>query len=135
VKGLGATYHTETVGDAGREADVVLECTGAEQLVWDAVAQAAPSGIVCLTGVSTGGRTVGVDFGAFNRELVLENKVVFGTVNANRRHYQAAADALAQADPAWLEHLITRRVPIRQWSKALVREPYDVKTVMEFAPL
>ena len=135
VKALGATYHTGTVRDVGREADIVVECTGVDQLVWDAVAQAAPGAIVCLTGVSTGGRTLGVDLGALNRELVLENNVVFGTVNANRRHYQAAADALAQADPAWLEHLITRRVPVRQWSKALVRQPHDVKTVMEFAPL
>jgi hypothetical protein len=95
---------------------------------------AAPSGIVCLTGVSTGGRTLAVDLGALNRELVLENNVVFGTVNANRRHYQAAADALAQTDPAWLEHVITRRVPVGRWSEALVRQPHDVKTVIEFAP-
>jgi threonine dehydrogenase-like Zn-dependent dehydrogenase len=135
VKALGATYHTGTVRDVGREADIVVECTGVDQLVWDAVAQASPGSIVCLTGVSTGGRTLGVDFGALNRELVLENNVVFGTVNANRRHYQAAAEALAQADPAWLEHLITRRVPVQQWSEALVRQPHDVKTVMEFASL
>jgi len=134
VKALGATYHTGTVQDAG-EADIVLECTGAGQLVWDVMAQAAPSGIVCLTGVSTGGRTLGVDLGAFNREVVLQNNVVFGTVNANRRHYQAAAHVLAQADPAWLEHVITRRVSVQQWSKALVRQPHDVKTVIEFAPL
>ncbi|HKN88460.1 MAG TPA: glucose 1-dehydrogenase [Nitrospiraceae bacterium] len=135
VKALGATYHTGTVEDAGGGPDIVLECTGAGQLVWDVMAQAAPSGIVCLTGVSTGGRTLGVDLGAFNREVVLQNNVVFGTVNANRRHYQAAADALAQADPAWLEQVITRRVPIEQWSKALVRQPHDVKTVIEFASL
>ena len=112
VKALGATYHTGTVQDAGGEADIVLECTGAGQLVWDVMAQAAPSGIVCLTGVSTGGRTLGVDLGAFNREVVLQNNVVFGTVNANRRHYQAAANALAKADPAWLEHVITRQVSV-----------------------
>ena len=135
VKELGATYHSGTVEDACRNPDIVLECTGAARLVWDAVAQAAPSGIVCLTGVSTGGRKLSVDVGALNRELVLENNVVFGTVNANRRHYQAAADALAQADKEWLEQVITRRVPVRQWSKALVREPHDVKTVMEFATL
>ena len=38
--------------------------------------------------------------GALNRELVLENDVVFGSVNANRRHYEAAAEALAQGRPA-----------------------------------
>jgi hypothetical protein len=65
--------------------------------------------------------------------LVLENNVIFGTVNANRRHYQAAADALAKADPAWLEHMITRRLPVRRWSEALIRPSHDAKTVIEFA--
>ena len=44
--------------------------------------------------------------------MVLENDVVFGSVNANRRHYEEAAEALAKADPAWLGRLITRRVPL-----------------------
>ncbi len=39
--------------------------------------------------------TITVDAGALNRDLVLENDVVFGSVNANRRHYEAAAEALA----------------------------------------
>ncbi|HJU04764.1 MAG TPA: glucose 1-dehydrogenase [Nitrospiraceae bacterium] len=134
VKALGGTYHAGTVADACREADIILECTGVGQLVWDVMRYAAPGGIVCLTGVSSGGRTLSVDLGALNRELVLENNVVFGTVNANRRHYQAAADALAQADPAWLEQVITRRVPVKRWPEALVRQPHDVKTVIEFAP-
>ena len=36
-------------------------------------------------------------------ELVYVNKVVFGSVNAARRQYDQAADALTQADPGWLE--------------------------------
>ena len=135
VKALGATYHTGTVQETVREVDTVFECTGVGQLVCDVMSHVAPSGIVCLTGVSAGGRTQSVDVGALNRELVLENNVVFGTVNANRRHYRAAADALTQADPAWLEQVITRRVPVGRWSEALVRQPHDVKTVIEFAPL
>jgi glucose 1-dehydrogenase len=57
--------------------------------------------------------------------------VVFGSVNANRRHYQAAAAALAQADPRWLERLITRRVPLDRWPDALQRQPDDVKAVID----
>jgi glucose 1-dehydrogenase len=58
---------------------------------------------------------------------------VFGTVNANRRHYQAAATALAAADPSWLERLITRRVPLGRWSDALQRRPDDVKAVIDLS--
>ena len=53
------------------------------------------NGIVCLTGVSSGGRPLDFDVGGFNRDVVLENDVVFGTVNANHRHYDAAAEGMA----------------------------------------
>jgi threonine dehydrogenase-like Zn-dependent dehydrogenase len=131
VAKLGATYHTGEVESVGA-ADIVLECTGASQLVIQAMRMARPNGIVCLTGVSSGGRAIPIDAGALNRELVLENNVVFGSVNANRRHYELAASALALADPAWLEGLITRRVPLSSWREALEPHPHDVKTVLTF---
>jgi threonine dehydrogenase-like Zn-dependent dehydrogenase len=131
VADLGATYHTGPVAEAVDHADVIVECTGVGELVLDAVARAGPDGIVCLTGVSAAGRKLTIDPGALNRELVLDNMVVFGSVNANRRHYQAAAEALAKADPSWLERLITRRVPLDHWSEALQRRPDDVKAVID----
>jgi glucose 1-dehydrogenase len=131
VADLGATYHSGTVSEAVSRADVIVECTGVGELVLDAIDTSAPDGIVCLTGVSSTGRTITIDPGALNRELVLENQVVFGSVNANRRHYQAAAAALAKADPRWLERLITRRVPLDRWPDALQRQPDDVKAVIE----
>jgi threonine dehydrogenase-like Zn-dependent dehydrogenase len=63
---------------------------------------------------------------------VLENDVVFGTVNANRGHYVRAAEALAAADRAWLERLVTRRVPLDDWRTALEPRDDDVKVVVEF---
>jgi threonine dehydrogenase-like Zn-dependent dehydrogenase len=132
VADLGATYHTGTVADAGAQADVVVECTGVGQLVFDAMDKAAPDGIVCLSGVSPAGRTLTIDAGALNRELVLQNDVVFGTVNANRRHYEAAAAALVEADQVWLERLISRRVGVEEWAEGIQRRPDDVKTVIDF---
>ena len=61
--------------------------------------------------------------GTINKELVYGNKVVFGSVNAARRHYDQAADALAQADPGWLAQLITRRVTPEDWPLALKEGP------------
>lgn len=52
-------------------------------------------------------------------------------MNANRRHYEAAADALAGAPRSWLEHLVTRRAPLAKWQDALERRPDDVKVVIE----
>ncbi|GAB3963994.1 glucose 1-dehydrogenase [Plantactinospora veratri] len=132
VEALGGEFHTGTIPELGIEFDIVLECTGAPTVVLDSMCQAAPNGIVCLTGVSSGGRTIDFDAGALNRELVLENNVVFGTVNANRRHWELAAEALAAADRDWLARMITRRVPVDRYAEAYEAQPDDIKVVLEF---
>jgi threonine dehydrogenase-like Zn-dependent dehydrogenase len=88
--------------------------------------------ITCLTGVSAAGTESSVDMGFLNRRMVLNNGVLFGSVNANRRHYEQAADALARADRAWLDRLITRRVPIDRWRDAYERQPGDIKATLQF---
>lgn len=133
VRALGATYHAggstsfETISP-----DIVIECTGASEVVLDAIDKVAATGIVCLAGVSSGGRTVDIDFGLLNRAMVLENEMVFGSVNANRRHYEMAAGILARADRAWLEGLISRRVALDDWPSALERRPDDIKVIIDF---
>jgi glucose 1-dehydrogenase len=61
---------------------------------------------------------------------VLENDVVVGSVNANLHHYALAATALADADFAWLDGLITRRVPLERAADAFDPQPDDVKVVI-----
>jgi glucose 1-dehydrogenase len=58
---------------------------------------------------------------------------LFGTVNANRRHYYRAAQVLARADREWLEQIVTRRVVPEDFQDALQRQPADIKVVIEFA--
>jgi glucose 1-dehydrogenase len=133
VERLGAVYHTGSIAEVTERAepDIVIEATGVGRLVFDSIEHNAPAGIVCLTGVSPAGRPLEVDAGAINRELVLENDVVFGSVNANLRHYRLAAEVLARADRSWLESLITRRVPLERFHEALERGDDDVKVVIE----
>ncbi len=132
VKALGATYHHDDIDDVASrvEPDVVIEATGAGPLVFGAIAATATYGIVCLTGVSPAGRTLKIDAGAVNRELVLENDAVVGSVNANLRHYRQAVDALAKADKDWLAGLITRRVPLDRAHEAFTPQRDDVKVVI-----
>jgi len=131
VAALGASYHAGRVSDVP-QADIVLECTGVGELVFDVMENVGPDGIVSLTGVSTGARTIPINLTALNKQMVLENNVVFGAVNANLRHYRAAVAALAKAERPWLEQLISRRVPLERWPEALVRGPNDVKPVIVF---
>ena len=132
VHDLGGTYHAGSLERLGFAPDIVLECTGAASILVTVLGLAAPDGIVCLAGVSSGGHKLPIDLGLVNRDLVLHNTVVFGSVNANRAHYEAAAAALARADPDWLQRLISRRVPLARWSEALERRPDDVKVVIDF---
>jgi threonine dehydrogenase-like Zn-dependent dehydrogenase len=131
VAALGATYHAGAVADLGLPADVVVEATGVGRVAIDAIQATGPGGIVCLTGVSPAGRTIAVDAGALNREMVLDNDIVFGSVNAARSHYEVAADALARADRSWLESMITRREPMQRFAAALEHRENDVKTVID----
>ena len=128
-RALGAQY---TIDFPSLEFDLVIECTGSAEIVAQALQRSAPGGIVCLTGLSGSRHGPSIDIAALNQSMVLENRVLFGTVNANLRHYRAAADALAQAERAWLEQIITRRVALGQWQEAYEKRRGDVKTVLLF---
>jgi threonine dehydrogenase-like Zn-dependent dehydrogenase len=132
VRDLGGIYHSDADSLRRLAPDVLMECTGASSVIRDCLDAAAPAGIVCLTGVTESGKIFELDIGAINRDLVLDNAVIFGTVNANRRHYEIAADALAGADRAWLERLITRRVPLERWGEALEARRGDIKVIIDF---
>jgi len=135
VRRLGASYvQRGDLGEVTAEADVVIECTGHIQMLLEAGPQHVRYRIICLTGVSAAGTEATVDPGLLNRNMVLQNSVIFGSVNANRDHYVMAADALAQADSGWLADLITRQVPLDQWADAYARRPDDIKTILVFPP-
>ena len=131
VRAIGAAYHHDSVPASGVTADVTIECTGVAQVIADVISNSAPDAITCLTGVSTPGSPLPFDLGGWNRGAVLGNDVVFGTVNANRRHYQAAAAALKIADQDWLGRLITRRIALSSYREAFARQPDDVKVVLD----
>ena len=87
VRRLGATYlHSGDLGEAEAEAeaDIVIECTGHFQMLLEAGPQHVRYRIICLTGVSAAGAEANVDPGLLNRNMVLQNSVLFGSVNANR---------------------------------------------------
>jgi threonine dehydrogenase-like Zn-dependent dehydrogenase len=131
VRDLGATYHATPPSELGFAPDAVIECTGVGSLVFDLVSRLAANGVMCLTGISSGQHALDVDESALNKQLVLSNGVVFGSVNAGRQHYAQATDYLRKADHEWLAQLVTRRVAMDEWPAALERTPDDVKVVVD----
>jgi threonine dehydrogenase-like Zn-dependent dehydrogenase len=135
VRSLGAAYHAGGLAKFnGRfKPDILMECSGAPSGVRDVLGRTAPGGIVCLVGVTAPGHDFDIDVGELNRTMVLDNDTVFGTVNANRRHYELAGEALQRADKTWLNRLITRREPLERWTDSLERQPDDIKVIVDFS--
>ena len=98
VADLGAHYHAEPLSELTVEPNIVIECT-----VGQVILRHCGGRRVVPSSRSPASRTTTAPLGsirAMNKELVYGNRVVFGSVNAARRHYDQAANALAQATPA-----------------------------------
>jgi glucose 1-dehydrogenase len=68
-------------------------------------------------------------------KVVLQSNVLVGSVNANKRHWYKAAQALVQADRPWLSRLITRRKKSENFKRALERKPDDIKVIIQFSEI
>lgn len=131
VRALGGTFHTGDVADLPFRPDVVIECTGYGPLVFALTNIVANDAIICLAGLSASSRVVSASLDEVNKQMVLENTVLFGTVNASRANYEQAAEALAKADADWLARLVSRKVPLTDYADALQRRPDDVKVTID----
>ena len=78
-------------------------------------------------------RGVDLSAGQDRNTSLRPHDVVFGLVDANRRHYELTAKSLADADQGWLKRLISRRVPLSNWQEALEPRPDDIKVVVDFS--
>jgi glucose 1-dehydrogenase len=133
VKALGATYHSTPVSEVGFEPDIIIECTGVGSVVAQSILKIGAGGIVCLTGVGSGGAAAGSAIADVAAGAVLRNNVIVGSVNANKRHWYKAGEALARADRKWLERLISRREKPENFKQALKRTADDIKVIIQFA--
>ena len=116
-------------------ADLVFEATGAAAVIFPALSLLAPGGVGILASVTDGVHQPEVDVARWNRDMVLGNRVVFGTVNAARRHFEGAVRDLLEAEirlPGWTRRIITGKVPFAEARSVLQRRPGDIKTVLRF---
>lgn len=141
VEELGARFVSAEDVELGQELadrfgpiDIAIEATGYSPLAFTLLDIVGRNGVAVLTGVSGGDRSVELPVDHLNMETVLENKVLLGTVNADRGNFEAAVRALEEAEnrwPGWLSRLITRRVSLRDYRQALDRGSDDVKVVID----
>jgi threonine dehydrogenase-like Zn-dependent dehydrogenase len=122
VEELGAHY-VQVADDLTKlgSFDLVVEAAGDAQLMADALGLLGRSGIACLLGIDGRKQTVSLDGHTIGYDTVLENRVLFGSVNANRIDWLAAVDALDRAAAQHrdaLEQLIGLRVPLDRFADA-----------------
>jgi hypothetical protein len=73
----------------------------------------AKNGVLVLTSITGGGRSLAVPADRINLEFVLGNKVMVGSVNASRDNFESGVRDMAHAEaqyPGWLQRLLTDRV-------------------------
>ena len=94
----------------------------------------AMNGLMCLLGVSGARQSISLDASGFNNQLVLGNRLVFGSVNAHLVDFKSGVEHLGDIQQRWpgiLESMLTRHVPFSQYQQAFERQPEDIKVVIE----
>jgi glucose 1-dehydrogenase len=102
--------------------DLVIEAVGDAQLTADSLALVRRSGVVCVLGIDGREQRVGLDGRVLGVDLILENRVVFGSVNAHRSDWRAGVAALDRVRARWpgvLDALIAERFPLDRFGEAL----------------
>lgn len=93
--------------------DLIFEATGFAPIVFDAMEHLGKNGVLILSSVTGGGRNIQVPADMINLGFVLGNKVMVGTVNANREYFEAGVYDLSRAElefPGWLSKFLTHPV-------------------------
>ena len=119
IEALGARYESTRdvpILDGAQKFgpfDVMFEATGYSPIVFESMQTLGKNGVLVLSSVTGGGREVQVPADKINVQFVLGNKVMVGTVNANREYFEMGARDLAHAEtlyPGWLRRLLTHPV-------------------------
>jgi threonine dehydrogenase-like Zn-dependent dehydrogenase len=122
--------------------DLIFEATGASSVVFESMQALAKNGVLVLSSVTGGDRKLEVPADKINLDFVLGNKLMLGTVNANREYFESGVRdmALAEAQYAgWLSRLLTHPVRgldnYREAFEKLETAKEAIKVFYEVAPL
>ncbi|HZF00233.1 MAG TPA: glucose 1-dehydrogenase [Planctomycetota bacterium] len=113
--------------------DVIYEAAGSPATAFESLATLAPNGVCILTGVPAAGEPIQFDGGRILRNIVLQNQLILGTVNAGRESFSGAIALLGDLNRRWPESLkgmITGRHPLETFGKLLFGRPDGIKNIL-----
>src|SRR4051812_28935287 len=114
--------------------DIVIEATGSARVVFDAMEILGANAVLCLLSVTGGSGTNEEPIERINQRLVLGNQVVFGSVNANPRHFAMGVKDFVAIDRKWpgtLSRLLTDRIPWQDHKKWFDNRGTGIKATLE----
>lgn len=145
---IGACYHSTenlTLIEASEKHgpfDIIFEATGFSPIVFEAMNILGKNGVLVLSSVTGGERKIEIPADMINLGFVLGNKVVVGTVNANREYFEMGVKDLCHAEhewPGWLGKLLTHPVRglenYRELMSTLTESKGAIKVYCEVAPI
>ncbi len=119
VEGLGATYVStserplEQLAEEVGKADIIIEATGSSAIAFNSMNVLGHNGVLVWTSITGGDRKTEVPSDKINLDWVLGNKLLLGTVNANRTHFEQGIRDLAYGEvmyPGQVERILTNPV-------------------------
>jgi glucose 1-dehydrogenase len=136
VTKVGAKYvnsNDQPISSLGRF-DLILEETGAANVAADAQGLLNPNGVLCLLGIYPSKQAT-EDIGHIYADIVLGNKITFGSVNANIRYFKQGLEdfkTIQQQYPGTLESLFTKILSPSGFLQAYNPSKDDIKSVIDF---
>ena len=137
IERLGATYvdsretPVSTISESHEPMDFVYEATGYAKHAFETVHALRPNGVGALLGIPED-CTFEIDGGTLHREMVLQNKALFGSVNSNVRHFEVAIESLAAVPDWFVDELITGVYEPTAAETAFETSDETIKTVVKF---
>ncbi len=119
VAGLESTYvstKSMSLGELTKKTgkpDLIIDATGSSRLAFEAMEHVGHNGVVAWTGITGGDNRTEIPSDNINLNFVLGNKLLLGSVNANRTHFEMGIKDLALGEmmyPGVLERILTHPV-------------------------
>ena len=146
VEGLQANYvstsetSVEDIVKKVGKADIILDATGSSSIAFDSMRSLGHNGVLVWTSITGADRKIEVPSDKINIDWVLGNKLLLGSVNANREHFEMGIKDLAMGEmtyPGVIEQILTNPIEgldnYKQMMDLLTQDRPPLKVYMNVA--
>jgi threonine dehydrogenase-like Zn-dependent dehydrogenase len=146
VEGLEATYVStsetplEELARKVGKADLIIDATGSSAMAFGSMRVLGHNGVLVWTSITGGNHNVELPSDKINIDWVLGNKLLLGSVNANREHFESGIRSMALGEvmyPGVIQRILTNPVEgldnYQEMMRLLVEEKAALKVYLNVA--